>query len=134
MRFFIPAVIVLFSCCSAPADKPGHDTTTQSVRYPSCDCDTINFTDWKNIKHGRWIEWKDTARHIILKQECLHDGVEDGFYMEYQGDPGNHLKVSGNYKSGKRVGEWKYYADGSDDIIKVETWTNDTLVSTHLSE
>ena len=89
---------------------------------------TVNMTDENGNKQGRWMD-NDTVNHRILREYYYVDNLLDGAFLEYKIASSDTL-IIGNYKSGKKHDEWKYWTTDKNVIDRIEIYENDILKET----
>ena len=127
-NFAIILTIIIFTSCGntntskseVMADSVTLNTDTtllDSVITKKPDVETLNFTDSKGQKQGKWVKkWKGK----IVNVEHYKDNLLHGYSAYYL--DGNEITSDGNYVNGKRDGLFFSYYDYKSKSIMMEVY------------
>lgn len=117
----------LISCENNSSTLTQTEDGNYQVQIDPSKISMVNMSDAMG-KQGRWQE-VDTIAHRITKEMFYKNNLLDGTFLEYKSESSDTL-ILGNYLSGKKQGEWKYWSTNSNIIERIEIFENDILKET----
>jgi antitoxin component YwqK of YwqJK toxin-antitoxin module len=121
------SVLVLISCENNSSKLTQTEDGNYVVNIDPSKIVTVNMSD-ANGKQGRWQD-DDTVNHRILRKYYYVNDLLDGPFLEYKIASSDTL-ILGNYKSGNKQGEWKYWSANKNSIERIEIYENGVLKET----
>jgi antitoxin component YwqK of YwqJK toxin-antitoxin module len=118
-------LILSFSCTETTIDKR---TTNQSVEevnttglqeqyYPNGELKMSGKLNNNGQKEGIWISYFENGKKN--SESNFKNGVNDGYSMVWY--PNGNVRYFGDYKDGKKVGDWTFYNEEG-VFIKTESF------------
>ena len=93
----VTLLILIFENCS-------QNQNVEIPTFKSSDSTNFNLTNKKGLKNGEWVSYFENGK---VQSIChFKNGIPDGSIIVYN-DSSQEL-YRGNFKSGKKVGEWVF--------------------------
>ena len=127
MKIFCGTIFLLFGCGSKPTEKTkilSHRDSTMNCEWQVIKGDTVNRKDCMRRRQGPWIVYK----YAIASQTVFSKYEGDtSVYKTLRTDRDMIILEEGNYKDGKKEGEWTTFTPGR-KVKEILQYKNDSLV------